>query len=132
MAYGQNRKGIISAELKPVLDQLHSEGIEVYTYMTDSDEVNSLFWFENGRVLNIQPSLWRNERYARDSFNIGVSYVPSHKNGSGCGLSNDDCGTSAEDLLSYRKNPTWVHGSLNYGSMEYYLKKQIVLEYYEI
>lgn len=125
----------ISKELEPVLKQLQSEGYEVYTYSVSYEperEINSLYWFENGRILNIQPSSWRNERYARDRFNIGVSYIPSTQNGSGCGLSNDDCGTSAENLLSYRKSPTWVNGVRNYSSMENFLKKENVLKFYKI
>ena len=74
-------------ELMPVLNQLHSDGATVYTFEPLSgNEYTSLFWFENGRVLNIQPNTWRNERYNRDCFNIGVCYIPSSENGSGCGL----------------------------------------------
>lgn len=126
----------ISEELKPVLKQLQNEGFEVYTYSVSYEperEINSLYWFENGRILNIQPSSWRHERYARDRFNIGVSYVPSRKNGTGCGLSAEDCGTPAENLLKYRKYPTWVNGSPNYDSMEKFLKRESnVLEFYKI
>jgi len=126
----------ISEELKPVLKQLQDEGFKVYTYSVSYEperEINSLYWFENGRILNIQPSSWRHERYARDRFNIGVSYIPSRENGSGCGLSDDDCGTSAENLLKYRKSPTWVRGIINYESMENFLKRESnTLKFYEI
>ena len=110
-------------ELMPVLRQLQAEGYEVYTYKPlCGNEYHSLFWFEAGRVLNIQPNTWRNERYARDVFDIGVSYIPSRENGSGCGLSSDDCGTSASELLKYRHNQTWVRGVKNYRDMAHYLK----------
>ena len=99
-------------------------------YETDSyaGEINSLFWFENGRVLNIQPSSWRNNRYARDRFNIGVSYVPSQKNGSGCRLSNDDI---ADDLLKYRTAPTWVRGVTNYKNIAQLIKRDYPLVFHK-
>ena len=121
------QKFTISPELLPVLQQLQQEGFDVYAYETDwyGGEINSLYWFENGRVLNIQPSSWRNQRYARDRFNIGVSYVPSRENGSGCGLSGDNTGTPAADLLRYRKHPTWVKGATNYRDMQHFLKRDL-------
>lgn len=114
----------LSPELMPVLNQLQAEGREVYAYETDNygGEINSLYWYENGRVLNIQPNSWRNQRYARNRFNIGVSYRPSHENGSGCGLNDDDTGTGAESLLEHRAKPTWVKGAMNYRSIEQFIE----------
>jgi hypothetical protein len=125
----------ISPELKPVLEQLQAEGFKVYTYNCNSNkdkEINSLYWYENGRVLNIQPNSWRDEKYARDRFNLSVSYIPSCENGSGCGLSLFDTGDTANDVLSFRERPTWVRGVENYKSMEHFLKRETILEFYEI
>jgi hypothetical protein len=125
----------IAPELKPILDQLHKEGHKVYTYESDwhGGEINSLFWFEGGRVLNIQPTTWFNHKHLRDVYRLGVCYIPSRKNGSGCGLSPEDgFGTSASEILKYRNALTWVRGVKNYPSMEAYLKKQTILKYFEV
>lgn len=124
----------ISVELRPVLHQLISEGYEVYTYTPSYGEINSLFWYENGRVLNIQPNSWRNDRYARDRFDLGVSYRPSTKNGSGCGLTQDihDTGTPAAELLQHRTRRAWVHGIENYTGMDEYIKDHRPLDYWKI
>lgn len=126
-------KYTISTELLPVLQQLQKEGFEVYAYETDryQGEINSLYWFENGRVLNIQPNEWRRERYSRDRFDIGVSYIPSSQNGSGCGLSREyyDTGTPAAELLKFRTYPTWVKGAVNYRNIDHYLKRENVLKF---
>ena len=77
----------IAEELKPIYEQLKKEGYEIYTYTCNSNknnEITSLYWYENNRVLNIQPSTWYNFQYNRDCFNIGVSYIPTRENGSGC------------------------------------------------
>lgn len=120
-------------ELMPVLRQLQSEGFDVYTYTTQYNppkEYHSLYWFEDGRLLNIQPSTWRNERYNRDLFFIGVSYIPSQQNGSGCSLMGDnDWGLSACDLLKYRREPTWVRGVKNYRDMSDFLKRETILKF---
>lgn len=124
----------ISEELRPVLEQLVSEGYEVWTYTPSYGEINSLFWYENGRVLNIQPNSWRNDRYARDRFDLGVSYKPSHENGSGCGLTQDihDTGTPAAELLQHRTRPTWVRGIENYSSIEAKIKDTRPLDFWRI
>ena len=124
----------VSEELLPVAKQLQAEGFTLYTYNVEfapHTEINSIYWFENGRVLNIQPSSWRNTRYNRDCFNLSVSYIPSHKHGSGCGLSPDGWGTSADSILNFRKYPTWVNGIWNYKDMEHFVKLA-GLEFYEI
>jgi hypothetical protein len=123
----------IAPELKPVLEVLLNEGREVYTYSqgVDHGEITSLFWYENCRVLVIQPSSWRNYNYARDRFSLGVCYCPSSQNGSGCGLSPEDTqGTPAQDLLNYRDVTTWVRGITNYRSMSDYLTHNTILEYF--
>ena len=115
----------VAEELMPVLKQLQSEGIKVYSYNYDSlknEEITGLFWYENGRMLNIQGSSWRNFRYARDRFELGVSYIPSRENGSGCGLSPHECGVCACDILKYRKYPTWVKRIENFKSIDHFLK----------
>lgn len=125
----------IANELQPVYKQLRSEGYEVYTYTSQSnknEEIHSLYWFENGRVLNIQPSSWYNARYARNCFNLSVSYIPSQENGTGCGLSTSDIGTPAEELLLFRNKPTWVRGATNYKSMEHFLQLEKVLKFHKI
>ena len=128
----------VAAELKPVYDQLKKDGIRVYSYThsrsTDDDEITSLYWHDGTRVMNIQPSTWRNSRYNRDCFQIGVSYYPSTKNGSGCGLSHEvhDAGTPASELLKFRNAPTWVSGITNYKNMEAYLKRETVLKFFEV
>lgn len=132
-----NKTQNIAPELKPIALQLQAEGYTLYTYTCESkenkNEINSFWWFENGRVLQIQPNSWYNQRYNRDCFNLSVSYIPSHQNGSSCGLSNDNNeGVTADKLLSFRKYPTWVKGSVNYTSIEDYLRKQTVLTWYEI
>ena len=126
----------LSPELMPVLTQLQSEGLDVYAYETDSyaGEINSLFWFENGRVLNIQPTTWRRSKYNRDCFTIGVSYVPSQGNGSGCGLvdqKDEGMGLSAADLLKYRKVSTWVRGVTNYQNIEQFIKRDRPLVFHK-
>lgn len=125
----------IAPELIPVLKKLQEEGLKVYTYTCDRlNEIHSLYWFENGRVLNIQPNTWRN-KYSPDRYDIGVSYIPSHINGSGCSLNynNNDLGCSTSELLSFRNLPTWVRGVTNYKSMDEFLKKQVgVLKFYEL
>ncbi len=121
-------------ELMPVLRQLQREGFEVYTYTCSScpkHEYASLYWFEGGRVLNIQPNISRNERYWRDVFNIGVSYIPSQHNGSGCGLSPRD-GIPADELLKHRHKPTWVSGVMNYASMQSFLRNEKVLDFFRL
>lgn len=120
----------ISPELLPVLSQLQDEGFEVYAYTDDrySGEINSLFWYENGRVLDVQPNQWRS-RSNRDHFDIGVEYVPSSANGSGSRLSNDDTGVRAEDLLKYRKRSTWNFGYRNFKSMADFIKAHRPLTY---
>lgn len=125
----------ICPELKPVLDQLHAEGFDVYTYDSSSspDEITSLFWYENGRVMNIHPTHWRNSRYARDLFSLGVSYKPTTTNGSGCGLSPEDTmGTPAAELLKYRTLPTWVRGVANYDNIEQKIKDSRPLNFWKI
>lgn len=122
-------------ELMPVLHQLQSQGATVYTYTPiDDREYHSLFWLENGRVLNIQPNTRRHYKFARDRFDLGVSYVPSIENGSGCGLTQDryDTGTPAAELLSFRNRPTWVHGVQNYKSMAALIKDHRPLEFFEL
>lgn len=112
-------------ELMPVLEQLLNEGHGVYSYdygICANDEITGLFWYEGGRVLDIQGSTWRNEKYNRDCFTIGVCYVPSHENGSGCGLIDNSWGISAEDLLKYRHEKTWVKGITNYKHMGEFLR----------
>lgn len=116
-------------ELMPILKQLQSEGYKVYTYKpNEGGEYHSLFWFEGGRVLDIQPTQWRNARSNRDSFRIGTQYVPSAMNGSGCLLSAHDNPTPADSLLGYRREPTWVSGVQNYKSMEHYLKSGFMMK----
>jgi hypothetical protein len=120
----------LCAELMPILNQLQAEGYDVYTYQNNKNELTSLYWFENGRILNIQSSTWRDARYARDRFNLGVSYIPSREHGSGCGLSDEyETGTPASELLRFRKSPTWVRGITNYKSMQDFLKRETVLKF---
>jgi len=116
----------ITPELQEVYEQLKNEGFEVYTYTCESnknEEITSLYWFENGRVLDIQPSSWYNKKYNSDCFNLSVAYFPSRENGSGYLLSPSDWGMMAKDLLKYRKNRALVN-SINYTSMENFLKHQ--------
>jgi len=120
---------ILCDDLMPVLKQLQSEGLEVYSY-TSMDmrqrgtATKSLYWFENGCVLNIQPDEfgWY--------YNLGVSYIPSSANGSGCRLTHADGygyhpeGVRADEVLKFRNAATWVRGAQNYKSMEHFLKEQ--------
>lgn len=112
-------KNKLCPQLMPVLHQLQREGFTVYTYQNNKRELESLFWYENGRVLNIQADMWRSPVFP-DSFNLSVSYVPSERNGSGCRLSDDD-GVRAGDALKYRNSYTWVRGAVNYKSMQQFL-----------
>jgi hypothetical protein len=122
----------IAIELQPVYNQLVSEGFEVYTYDNHTDEISSLYWYENGRVLDIQPSIWRRS-YNPDLYNLGVSYIPSSSTGSGCRLSPENgMGTAAEDLLKYRHEATWVRDAKHYTSMVHFLKGEKVLNFYQI
>lgn len=114
----------LHTDLQPVFQQLRNEGKEVYTYTPSIGEVKSLFWFENGRVLNIQPDTMR-------GFNLSVSYVPSVQNGSGCQLS-EDYGMRAEDVLKFRNAATWVSGVTHYKNMAQFLKGQTVLKWFEL
>ncbi|MBF9645477.1 hypothetical protein IAI43_12135, partial [Streptococcus pseudopneumoniae] len=55
----------VTEDLKPIFEQLKAEGYKVYSYETHynpNDEIDSLYWFENGRVLSVQPNTWRNIR----------------------------------------------------------------------
>jgi hypothetical protein len=123
----------VSKELLPILQQLIDEGYTVYSYAPYyGDEINSLYWYEGERVLNIQPSTWRNARYARDRFEIGVSYKPSYENGCGCGLSPHEDGTIAADLLRYRFKPTWVRGVKNYDSIKQNIRDNAPLEFHKL
>jgi len=128
----------IASELIPVIKQLQSEGFKVYSYNTFSEpsrEIDSLFWFENGRVLNIQPNTWRNKNYCPDRYDLSVSYIPSRENGSGCGLTRDgynNTGVSCAEVLNFRNVTTWIHGAQNYKSMDEYLKRETVLKFFEI
>lgn len=122
----------VAIELMPVLNQLQSEGFKVYSYdykVSAGEEITGLFWYENGRVLDIQGNSWRHARYARDRFNLSTEYFPSSSNGSGCCLSiqadgSNDTGVNASDALNFRNNRTWVKGYTNYPSMESYLKRR--------
>jgi len=122
----------VAPELMPVLNQLQKEGYTVYSYDYSScngQEITGLFWYENGRVLDIQGNSWRNARYARDRFNLSTEYFPSRTNGSGCCLSiqadgSNDTGVNASDVLNFRNNRTWVNGYTDYSSMESYLKNR--------
>jgi hypothetical protein len=125
----------IAEELKPIYEQLKNEGFEVYSYTCESNkdnEITSFYWYENGRVLNIQPSTWYNSRYNRDCFHISVSYIPSTQNGSGCGLSESNWGIMAEDLLNHRNIPTWVNRIENYKSMDDFLKRETILKFHKV
>ena len=84
-----------------------------------------LFWFENGRVLNIQPS----DSYVVWGYRIGVSYIPSRENGSGCDLSGYE-GVRPEYLLTFRNAQTWVRGAKNYKSMTHFLEKNTILKWF--
>jgi len=127
----------IAQELIPVLKQLQNEGFKVYSYKTLSNpekEVDSLYWFEKGRILNIYPSVWKSE-HNKNCYFIGVDYIPSAQNGSGCRLNNDDnnnWGFPASHLLEFRNIGTWVRDVKNYNSMEHFLKKETILKFYEL
>lgn len=119
----------IKEELKPVVLRLQSEGIAVYTYTCESKQnkpIDSLYWYDDKqkRVLNIQPEYF-------GGYNLGVSYIPSRSNGSGCGLSPED-GTDADSILRYRDYPTWVNGVWHYKSIEDFIKRQTVLTFYKL
>ena len=128
----------IAEALKPVYDQLVSEGFDVYTYTCESNKnnpIDSLYWYENGRVLNIQASQWYNKNYNPDCFFLYTSYIPSSDNGSGCRLTNDDnnnWGFSAANLLELRKYPTWVRGIKNYSSMDHFLSGEKILHFHKV
>lgn len=110
----------IASELQPILDQLTQEGSSVYTSKYAPGV--TLYWFENGRVLSIHSSSWRNEKYNPDCWQLSANYIPSYGSGSGCRLSTDDWGHSASDILQFRNVPTWVRGIQNYNSMDHFLK----------
>ena len=129
----------VSPELMPVLEQLIDEGYTVYTYVSATGrgeaELNSLYWYENGRVLDIQPNTWRN-RYERDRYNLSVSYKPSRENGSGCRLAGEDTGSAAADLLKFRQYPTWVHRKHkdpeNYKGIDGHIKDFDIFTWYTL
>ena len=79
---------MITEELIPVYKQLKSEGHKVYSYHTHytnlvgGGEIHSLYWYENGRILDIQPSTWRN-KYNRDCYHLSTAYIPNGETGSG-------------------------------------------------
>lgn len=124
----------LAPELQNVYNTLISEGYEVYTYTCSSnqeEEIDALFWYENHRVLSIQASSWRSALYARDLFNLYTEYWPSVESGSGCLLSGDSYGTSANQLLHYRKEYTWIEHT-PYASMDDFLKCKKVLKFHKI
>ncbi len=100
-------------ELQPVLDQLTREGYDVYSYegrsLYGEQVYRSLFWYEGGRVLNIQCNSWYNAKCARERFDLNTSYIPSQRNGSGCGLTQEDHDTGVEpsEILNYRNRRTY-------------------------
>lgn len=122
-----NKTQNIKSDLLPIVKELQSQGIDVYTYTCDSKQdkpVDSLYWYDGIRVLNIQPEYF-------GGYNLGVSYKPSMENGSGCRLS-PNYGTDADSILSYSQTPTWVRGVWNYSSMEDFLKREKILTFYKL
>lgn len=116
----------INEELLPIVRQLLNEGYRLYTFLNYLRKPsNCFFWFENGRVLNIQPS-W----HGLDLYHLGVSYVPGRGVGTGCGILPTDDPIPAAELLQYRQNRTWVRDAVEYASMEHFLKRHS--EYFEI
>ena len=113
----------LNNNLMPLLKRLKQEGYAVYTYTSQSlqqrnEEYNSLYWYENGRVLNVQKDYF-------GGYNLGVSYVPVAKsgNGNGCRLS-PDYGVHPDEILKYRKEVTWVKGVTNYRDIKQFIKKE--------
>jgi hypothetical protein len=116
----------ITDELLPIYNQLKNEGFSVYTYTCESmkdKEIESLYWWENGRILSIQKDYF-------GGYNLSVSYISSRENGAGCRISEDN--SFAKYALTFRDSPTWVNGVKNYISMKDFLNKQTVLTWYEI
>jgi hypothetical protein len=112
----------INPDLMPALEVLHAEGLEVYAYDGGYNGFNNLFWFQDGRVLNIQSKGYPGW------YVLSVSYKPSIKMGSGCALADG----SASALTWKRSNPTWVTGITNYTSIEGKIKDSKPLRFYKL
>lgn len=115
-----------------VVKKLQSEGFELWTFETDRNKILSFYWYENGRVLNINP-----DTVLRGyCWNFGTSYYPSIKNGTGCALTDRthhgywDEWITLEHFEKLRKIATWVRNIKNYSSMEDFLKNQKILKWY--
>lgn len=111
----------LNGGLVDVYKKLVSEGYDVYSYTCEScgKFFNSLYWYENGRMLSISPEYFGNYRLLH-------VYISSTHNGSGSRLDKSRYGELPSNLLSFRNNVlgSWVKDIKNYKSIEHFLKSK--------